>query len=190
MSLLSRYLPDHQFAERHHIRVASTAKRVLNAAVGFDPAQDPLVRRIMAAREFPARIAGVFGIEMTTKDRRPFGMADFVPLGRDGDREAAFGLVGRFWRMNFGLVPMADAAAFAAFDQPGVPKLALNFTATPENGAILLATETRVFCPDAPSRRRFAPYWTVIRPFSGFIRHRLLAAVKRAAEENHAPRSR
>lgn len=186
MSLLSHYLPDYQFVERHGIRITSTAERVLDAAIAFDPANDPLVRRIMSVREIPARIAGIFGVRMTTVDQRPFGMADFVPLGRDGDREVAFGLVGRFWRMNFDLVPMADAAAFAAFDQPGIPKLALNFTATPDNGAILLTTETRVFCPDDPSRHRFAPYWTVIRPFSSFIRRRLLAAVKRAAEEDRA----
>jgi hypothetical protein len=29
-----------------------------------------------------------------------FGIGDFMPLGRDGDREIAFGLVGRFWQRD------------------------------------------------------------------------------------------
>ena len=45
-----------------------------------------------------------------------------------------------------------------------------------------LTTETTVFAADAASRRRFRPYWLVIRPFSGLVRRLWLRAIKRRAE--------
>jgi hypothetical protein len=42
-----------------------------------------------------------------------------------------------------------------------------------------LTTETRVLLTDDGSRRAFRRYWLVIRPFSGVIRRRWLAAIVR-----------
>ena len=183
MSLIARLLPAYHFVERHDIRIAAPAGHVMDAAAAFDPVDDPLVRRVMSLREMPARLAVKLGWPPpNTRNSSGLGMIDFIPLGRDGDREMAFGLIGRFWRPDMGLVPVADAAAFTAFDRPGIAKLVWNFLATPEGDMVRLTTETRVYCPDRRSRWSLAPYWTVIRPASGFIRRRMLAAVKRAAE--------
>jgi hypothetical protein len=46
-----------------------------------------------------------------------------------------------------------------------------------------LTTETRVLLTDEASRRAFARYWLLIRPFSGLIRRRWLAAVARRASQ-------
>ncbi|MDQ4004708.1 MAG: hypothetical protein M3135_00190 [Actinomycetota bacterium] len=43
-------------------------------------------------------------------------------------------------------------------------------------------TETRVLCVDDRARRRFAVYWALIGPFSGWIRHDLLRGIARIAE--------
>ena len=48
-----------------------------------------------------------------------------------------------------------------------------------------LTTETRVWLTDASARRGFATYWLLIRPFSGLIRRRWLAAAVRRAEVVH-----
>ncbi len=56
-----------------------------------------------------------------------------------------------------------------------------------QNGGAVLATETRVFCPDRASRRRFTPY--LIRPFSGLIRHRILSVIKGTSEKGVAATS-
>jgi hypothetical protein len=40
-----------------------------------------------------------------------------------------------------------------------------------------LTTETRVLLTDERSRRAFGRYWLLIRPFSGLIRRRWLAAI-------------
>jgi len=88
----------------------------------------------------------------------------------------------RFWRADNGLLPIADARAFAACAEPGVAKLVMNFSTEPYGSATRLVTCTRVFWADAAARRRFLPYWLLIRPVSGLIRRRLLARIKRAAE--------
>ncbi|WP_306301746.1 phospholipase D-like domain-containing protein [Komagataeibacter kakiaceti] len=44
-------------------------------------------------------------------------------------------------------------------------------------------TETRVFCPTPAVLWRFAPYWYLIRPVSGLIRQRMLAMLRRQAEQ-------
>jgi hypothetical protein len=47
------------------------------------------------------------------------------------------------------------------------------------DGRTRVVTETRVAADDARSRRRFRLYWLAIRPFSGLIRRRWLAAIAR-----------
>ncbi|WP_207803125.1 hypothetical protein [Rhodopseudomonas palustris] len=94
-----------------------------------------------------------------------------------------FGLVGQFWRPNFGLARIADGAAFAAFQRGGFVKLALNFATAPESdGRIRLTTETRAFCPDRGAHLKLLPYWYAVRPFSGLIRRRILAGLRRRSE--------
>jgi hypothetical protein len=46
-----------------------------------------------------------------------------------------------------------------------------------------LATETRVLLTEERSRRAFGRYGLLIRPFSGLIRRRWLAAVVRRANQ-------
>lgn len=95
----------------------------------------------------------------------------------------AHSLVGRFWRLDFGLEPVIDGQAFLAFDEPGVAKLVMAFDAQPlPSGDTMLATTTRIYCADKATRLRMLPYWTAIRPVSGLIRRRTLRLVKRAAE--------
>jgi hypothetical protein len=114
--------------------------------------------------------------------RPPFGIEQFLQLGQDGERELAFGLVGRFWRADYGLVALHSPAEFEHYDEPGVPKLVLNISTEPAKaGGVWLRTETRVYCNDRASALRFTPYWLLIRPVSGLIRRRLLLRIARAA---------
>ena len=179
MSLLDRYLPVYQFAERHSILVSGSPGAILDAVQAYDPSSDRLSRRFTALREFPGRWLAKLGFAGTSK---AFGLPDFIPLDRDGDREMAAGLVGRFWRLDYGQVPLPDAAAFAAFARPGTPKLVIGFLAEPESDRTRLITETRVYCPDRLSLLLFTPYWLVIRLFSGYMRRRFLDRVKQTVE--------
>jgi hypothetical protein len=183
LSLLDRYLPCYQFAERHSIWVNGSAGEILDAVQNYDPSTDRLNHRISALRELPGRWLAKLGLAGTS---RTFGIKDFIPLDRDGDKEMAAGLVGRFWRLDYGLVPLPDAAAFVAFAEPGTPKLVLGFLAEPQGDRTHFVTETRVYCPDRVSLLRFTPYWLVIRLASGLMRRRFLASVKRTVEARKA----
>lgn len=132
----------------------------------------------MALRTLPSRL---LRLEVRV------GMPSFTPLASDGKSETVAGLIGRFWRLDGGLVPIADAEAFARLAGPGTPKLVIGYRATPDPLGTLLTTETRVFCPDRSSLLRFAPYWTLIRIPSGLIRRRTLRAIKFAAENRVPP---
>jgi len=182
MSLLQRFLPDFQFSESHDITIQAPPAAVLDAALKVDLSDDPLVATLLKMRGWPGRIRSAFGAPMRVDTWNGFGLTNFVPLGRDADREVAFGLIGQFWQSAGGLVAVASPDAFAGYCEPGVAKLVMNFSVEPQGSATRLVTNTRVHCPDAASRRRFTPYWLLIRPASGFIRRRALKRVKALAE--------
>ena len=95
MSLLHRFLPEFQFSESHHITINAPAAVVLDAATQVNLADDPLVAALLKIRGWPARICSAFGSPERSDTWRRFGLANFVPLGRDADREVTYGLVGQ-----------------------------------------------------------------------------------------------
>ena len=110
-----------------------------------------------AARYDPAR--GTVKTFVLTLARRAAVVEDVPGEG------VVLSLTRQFWRLRRrGAEPPATAL--------------VEFRAT--DGA--LATETRVHVPDPASRRKFARYWLVVRPFSGLIRVQVLRAAKRRAE--------
>ena len=175
MSLIDKHLPRYHFSERHRIRVKASPRAVMRSVVVSDRPPDRLRDFLMALRTLPARLLGCAVPRV--------GLLGFTPLDWDGKGETVAGLIGRFWRLDGGLVPIADADAFARFSAPGTPKLVIGFRATPDPLGTLLTTETRVLCPDLRSLLGFAPYWLLIRLASGLIRRRTLRAIKAAAEK-------
>lgn len=181
MKLVSKYLPEYSFSEVHSCEVKAKPETVIEAAANYRPEVDPFFRNMIALRELPTR----FGHYLRGKqvDTPPFGLHNFVMLERVDDGELAYGLIGRFWRPDFGLVDVPDSQTYPEFSPRGVAKLALGFSAiVQQNGKTRLTTETRVFCPDLACRLKFAPYWYLIRPVSGLIRNRILAAIKNSSE--------
>lgn len=176
MTISLVYLPAHHFGERHEAVIGAGAQEVLAALPALDTLDDPLIRRMIWLREWPNRLLSR-GMEVV-----PFGLHAFTLLEQSA-AGLAYGLVGRFWRLDYGLEAIADGAAFRVFDRPGVAKLVMSFEAHPlPDGRTRLVTETRIFCPDRASWLRLLPYWLVIRPVSGLIRRRILGAAKARVE--------
>ena len=174
MSLLHGLLPQYQFAERHQRRVAATPAALMQALAQLPQWQDPWISRFIALRELPGRLVARLGYANALPHKPPFGLHEFTLLAQ-GEHELVWGLAGEFWRSDYGLQPIADAASFAALP---CPRLVLGFTVSAQpDGQTLLCTETRVACPTQASYRRFWPYWYLIRPVSGLIRQRILRAV-------------
>ena len=95
------------------------------------------------------------------------------------------GTFGRFWtlREQANMQAPLGLEDFHAFERPGWAKAAMTLRIEPrDDGSSTLVTETRVLCMDERARRRFAPYWALIRAFSGLIRRDLLGGIARIAE--------
>ena len=178
MGLMERFLPEWQFQERHERWLPGiTAERAFAAVVPALQAKDPLIEKAIALREWPGRLLQRMGAAGTRLPTQAFGFDSFTPLGTVPGREVAFGLVGQFWRLDYGLIPVADTQAFERVQ--GEPRLVLDVCVEPDTDGCRLVTRTRVHCPTESLRRSFLPYWYLIRPVSGLIRHRLLARMQR-----------
>ncbi|WP_378235028.1 hypothetical protein [Aquincola agrisoli] len=177
------WLPAVHFHERHGRRgVPCTPEALIAAVRGFDDRSDPLLNGLLWLREWPARHLLPAGARRRIPAERPrFGLAQFVVLESTPAR-IVYGLAGRFWQADFGLVPLADGQAFRRFGEPGAAKLVLAFgaRAAASGRGSDLETVTAVHCCDAAARRRFLPYWLLVRPFSGWIRRRLLSRIQAA----------
>lgn len=127
----------------------------MTAVQRYLPEQDVFFRRMIALREVPLRL-------LPHRDRPtppPFDLDRVTLLAASTDHAIAYGLIGKFWQADYGLVRGPDDAAFRAFDKADTPRLLLTFTAEHlPQGHTRLRTETRVHCPDRASLLRFAPY--------------------------------
>ena len=186
MELMNRLLPEWQFAERHELMPNGVSPAQAYASIVPSlRAEDPLIAKAIALRELPGRLLRGLGLSRNTLPPQAFGFHSFTCLGQTPGREVVFGLVGHFWQLDYGLRPVADAAAFTGMtDQP---RLLLNVCVEPvgDHGCRLV-THTRVHCPTDEHRRRFVPYWYAIRPVSGLIRQRLLKRIARVARSTSA----
>jgi hypothetical protein len=183
MLLIDKFLPDHQFSARHHATVQCRPGELLDIIQNYRPPKDRLGEVAMSARQLPARLMHWVAPSRVPRPS-PFTPANFTPLGRDGDREIVGGLVGKFWRPDFGLVAVNGPSEFLACNPPKTAKLVIGFLAEPAGAATRLTTETRVYCPDRYSLLMFTPYWLAIRPVSGLLRRRALAAIREIAERS------
>jgi hypothetical protein len=154
---VDEFLPSYEFATRHEIQVDADPDHTDRALRELTFGEIPLVRGLLLMRGLGFR-RGADGV-----------LASMVPRATVLEDLPGEGMVltltGRFWRLRGdGTEPPATAV--------------IDFR-TRRGG---LTTETRVHVPDVGSRRRFARYWRVVRPFSGVIRRQVLRATKRRAE--------
>jgi hypothetical protein len=157
MKTLDAFMPTFEFVERHRVRVAGDRARADEALRAVTFGDLPLMRVLLFLRGLGFRRGEERVLDAMR--RRSTVLEDEPGEG------IVLAITGTFWRWRG---RGAEAPATAVVD----------FRAT--DGA--LTTETRVHVADAASRRRFARYWFVIRPFSGLTRIALLRAARRRLE--------
>jgi hypothetical protein len=160
---LDRWLPRFEFAERHERRLGVRPERAIEIVLALPAAPDRVVGLLL-------RLRGIRG-ETSLEDFRH--VLGFDELERTPTSFVAGG-AGAPWRVRGGRGRFDDPP-------PGTVRMALAFWAEPAAAGSLLVTETRVAPVDDAARRAFARYWRLVRPFSGLIRRRWLAAVARRA---------
>lgn len=171
------YLSLTHFYEKHQSAPMYAAPHAILAAVAkYDMRNDRVANALMTLRELPGK---VLRPGRQPADPQPeFGLHTFTLLQRQDD-QISFGLAGRFWRPDMGIIALKDAAHFERLQDGGVARLVLHFHLLPEGKAWRLCTETFIGCPDTRTRLKLLPYWLLIRAASGLIRRRTLAAIRR-----------
>jgi hypothetical protein len=196
--LIDDYLPRWDVRERHRTRVRASREATYDALRTADLAGGPLVRLLLLLRALPAALArGAEGMrELRARGGRAITLAEFEERGfrvleEQPPAELLIGLEGQFWRPSGNVCTSGPADFRTRPPAPGIARAAWNFSLVARaDGTTELATETRVLCADAATRRRFLPYWWVIRPGSGLIRHAMLRAIRDAAEASAGARAR
>jgi hypothetical protein len=181
-SLIERFMPTYEVAERHEIKVDAPAEYTFAAARDVDVNRSPLVRAIFALRTLPSRWRG------EPLGRSPASLlAETLALGwrilaEIPDREVVVGAVTQPWRAEVEFRGV-DPDAFAGFAEPGYAKIVWTLEAEPLGPATSrFRTETRVSTTDPRSRRLFRRYWAVLSPGILLIRRESLKLVKADAE--------
>ena len=175
-------MPAFDANEYHETMVRAPIDRVYASLRTADLGDSPIIKLLLRLRALPARLTTERGRGNQKLNLDAILKAGFVLLGESPPNEIALGVIGRFWTLS-GNRCRVIADEFAAFDRSGYAKAVWNFSLVEETAKVtMLATETRVLCLDAASRRRFRTYWALIAPFSGLIRREALHAIRRRSE--------
>lgn len=187
--LIDKCLPHYDVVERHQMTIHASAAASYAALLSIDFAESGVLRALLAIRALPAWLfARSTRQGRTSAPRRALTLdtieaGGFVRLAAIPPEEIVFGVEGRFWTLDGGRCTPAAPDFLASEPRPGTARGVWNFAFTPVDAMTTLAsTETRVLCADAHTRRRFLPYWVVIRLGSGLIRRVMLRQVRDAAE--------
>lgn len=185
--IVDRELPRFDVRLAEHAIVDADIATTWQALLAFDLLQvhTPLLDAAFWLRGLPAKLGGR---ELPEPPRLVLGeaggdMPGWLVLGSDPDHEFALGAVGRFWTPTT-VWHDVTPEEFAGFDDPGWGRIAVSFSlrAYGEHRT-LLTYECRTVTHDAESRRAFARYWRIIRPFVGHIMRATLRSVAVAARE-------
>jgi hypothetical protein len=184
-----------------HIVVNADPRVTYKAVLDADLMDNQLTHMMVTARDLPNRLRPKNPLAQGSQsqprpDHRPaFRMRDaggddsgWVALRDEPGVELLAGLIGQFWRRDYGIVKLSPEE-FASFDRPGYAKTVAGFALHPHGeGRTLLTYESRTVCTDSAARRRFAAYWLVLRPFVHLMLRGALISMKRYAENNRTSR--
>jgi hypothetical protein len=173
--LIDKYLSDFHFSEKHSLSILSDNATISLVLESIDFQDSKIIRFLFWLRGMPSKMLSIQGLTKSS----------FTELERIQNEEIVIGLIGQFWKSN-GNLQKFEPLEFITFDKPNFLKAVWNFTIVlQENNYYSLSTETRVFCTDEISKRRFSKYWFFVRPFSGLIRMEMLRAIKKSAERKY-----
>ncbi|GBR52872.1 hypothetical protein [Gluconobacter sphaericus] len=165
------------FSERHSILIRARPESILNSVRRYRLGDDPLLRPALYLRGLPARL-------LHTPPPPPLELQDFTLLSQT-DRSLIYGLKGSFWRTNYGLRRFDTPMEFLGDRDASSATLVLSFMTMPAGRErTRLVTQTHILCPTSYVRRRFLPYWLIIRPVSGLLRRRMLSQIKVRCEQS------
>lgn len=190
-TLLDSVLParESEFGEYHVLEIHAAPEAVMAAVKAVRPSEIAWLRILFFLRALPARLLTRPWHWARSSARRHESFlamtleSGWVQLAED-EREIVVASIGQFWKLTGShTVRVASAAEFRAFHVAGYARTAANFRIEPVGPErVRLTTETRIIATDDEARRKFGPYWAVVKPFTALIRRGALRAIRRRAE--------
>ena len=170
--LADKYLPEFNFSEHHERAVNCKIEKVWPIVSNLDFSGSWIIRSLFALRGMPAHMMTMKGLD----DAR------FTCLEKTESFEVAIGLIGQFWRSS-GNLKKFKPNEFIGFNESGYCKAVWCFNLIETNATTtMVQTNTRIYCADEKSFKKFSRYWLFVRPFSGLIRSEILRGIKNKAE--------
>lgn len=172
--LQDKYLPRADIKKSHTIEINAPVDKVYAAMENFNLAQPRVINWLFKLRGIPVHK------ELTLKHLEKIG---FIRLETITAKEIVIGIIGQFWSPT-GKLQKVEPEAFVHIFNAGYAKAIWNFEFEKIGEfKTRLTTETRIYCPDRSTRFRFKVYWSIISPFSSWIRKEILKSVKTQSEK-------
>jgi hypothetical protein len=195
--LIDEIQPIFDFTEVHRLRIRASAEITCRAIQETTLADiSGIVRWLFFLRELPEKMVGrkVNSLQAIKPLLEEMYKNGFTRLAEKPGQELVFGTIvpdqiGRVWNKASSLgVEVMEAEKFILFDNPDYLRVVANLRVdqSQEPGYVVVYTESRTRALSPRARKNFAPYWAVIRPFSGLIRRLWLRGIQRRAEAAQA----
>jgi hypothetical protein len=179
---LDTVIPRYQFSERHSTVVAALPLAVDSAIRAVTPDEIRFYQTLTWIRRFGHQgPEGLLNAPGSVPILSVAIRSGFHLLVDEPGRELVMGVTGPVSPAARAREASRTTHAFVSGAE-GYASVAINFRIEPDgHGGSILSTATRVYAPDAPTRRRFAAYWRLIYPGSALIRRMWLRAIEKEA---------
>ena len=168
-TLIDKYLPQYTFGEYHETVVNCPIQNVYDVARDFDLSKSKLIKFLFRLRGLPTKRMSLqdFIVDM-----------GFTYLEENPPHEYLTG----FWmRPRIEKIPSYED--FVNDSISSWIKVVWNFQFEKlEKDKTKVSTETRVLCVAPITKFTFGLYWSIIKPFSGLIRKKMLKIIKNDSE--------
>ena len=183
-SLLDRFMPVFEVAERHGIRVSAPVAITDAAARAFDLERSGIVHAIFTARQGFLSNTHPVARHLAVGDLEAIGWGVLADVP---GRELVLGAVTQPWRGDVHFRALSPAS-FVAFDSAGYVKIVWTLAVDSLGPAqSRFRTETRVLATDGSARSPFRRYWAVFSPGILLIRWQAIRLVRADAERRFRP---
>ena len=103
-------------------------------------------------------------------------------LLEEGERQMVSGAAGRIWSPSGEYAQFETAREYTEYRRPGTAKVVILTEVRDHERGSEIVSESRVVVHGRRSRLLFRGFWAMVRPFSRFVPHEVLAAAVRRAE--------
>ena len=168
-TLIDKYIPEYTFKEYHETVVSCPIKNVYHVAKNFDLSKSKIIKFLFRIRGLPIKR---LNLQNFINDIGFTNLEENFPYEN---------LIGFWTRVKIEKIPSYEDFINNSIS-PWI-KAVWNFQFEEmEENKTKVSTETRVLCVAPITKFTFGLYWSMIKPFSGLTRKKMLRIIKDDSE--------